>query len=319
MINLENKKILLVRNDNLGDLICTTPAIEALRKKYPKATIDIVVNSYNFLAIRNNRFVDNIMVYTKTKHVKGYDKIKAFFGKIEILKKIYFNKYDISIVFRSGYSKSAELFSNIAKAKMRIGVKDKNNKNNFTHHIEVLPDKHEVEFCFDCLSPLDVKYNGEKTFFYIENKYLKKYETYNGKILFHISSRIKENKISKEKFKIIFNKLENIIFTAEPIDFNNAKWLEDNTNAKWIKTNNLLDLAGAIKNSILFVSLDGGAMHMGPALGIKTISLSGKTNMNKWHPWGYKDLVLQDESKIAENIDNKLIIKRIKEICEFYL
>jgi heptosyltransferase-3 len=49
-------KILLVRNDNIGDLICTTPAIEALRKKYPKAQIDIVVNSYNFVAINNNPF-----------------------------------------------------------------------------------------------------------------------------------------------------------------------------------------------------------------------------------------------------------------------
>ena len=312
MINLENKKILLVRNDNLGDLVCTTPAIEALRKKYPKAIIDIVVNSYNFLAIRNNRFVDNIFIYTKTKHVKGFDKIKAFFGKIKILKKIYFNNYDISIVFRSGYSKSAELFSNIAKAKMRIGVRDKKNRDNFTHHIEVLPNKHEVEFCFDCLTPLDVKYNRENTFFYIEDEYVKKFSEYKGRVLFHISSRIKENKISKEKFKRIFDRLENIVFTAEPIDFDSAKWLEDNTNTKWIKTNSLLDLAGAIKNSILFVSLDGGAMHMGPALGIKTISLSGKTNMNKWHPWGYKDLVLQDESKIAENIDDKLIITTIK-------
>jgi len=48
MIDLDKKKILLVRNDNVGDLICTTPAIEALRKKYPDAQIDIVVNSYNY-------------------------------------------------------------------------------------------------------------------------------------------------------------------------------------------------------------------------------------------------------------------------------
>ena len=132
-------------------------------------------------------------------------------------------------------------------------------------------------------------------------------------ILFHISSRIQKNKISTKKFKQIFDKLENIVFTAEPIDFENAKWLENNTNAKWIKTNSLLDLAGVIKNSKLFISLDGGAMHMAPALGVKTIALSGKTNMDKWYPWGYKDLVLQDKSKIAENIDNEIIVNKIKE------
>ncbi|MRJ06235.1 MAG: heptosyltransferase, partial [Epsilonproteobacteria bacterium] len=37
-------KILLVRNDRLGNLICTTPVIEALRRHYPTAQIDIVVN-----------------------------------------------------------------------------------------------------------------------------------------------------------------------------------------------------------------------------------------------------------------------------------
>jgi len=306
-------KILLVRNDNLGDLICTTPAIEALRKKYPDATIDIVVNSYNFLGIRNNPFVDNIFVYTKPKHVKGFNKLKALFGKIKIMNDIFFTKYDASVVFRSGYSSSAEQFSNLSRAPIRIGVKDNKNKDNFTHHIEVLSNRHEVEFCIDCLKPLNVKYNGENTYFYIEDEYIKKFSEYKNKVLFHISSRIKENKISKETFKIIFDTLKNVIFTAEPIDFNSAKWLEKNTNAKWIKTNSLLDLAGVIKNSKLFVSLDGGAMHMGPALGIQTIALSGKTDMNKWYPWGYKDLVIQDNSKIAENIDEKLIIEIIKD------
>ena len=305
-------KILLVRNDNLGDLICTTPAIEALRKKYPKATIDIVVNSYNYLGIRNNPFVDNIFVYTKLKHVKGIEKFKALFGKIKIMKDIYFKNYDVSVVFRNGYSSSAEQFSNVSRAKIRIGVKSPKNQDNFTHHIEVLPNRHEVEFCFDCLDLLGVKYNGEKTFFYIEDEYIEKFKQYKETILFHISSRVKENKISKEKFKNIFDKLENVIFTAEPSDLENAKWLEKNTNAKWIKTNSLLDLAGIIKNAKLFVSLDGGALHIGPALGVKTIGIYGKTNINKWHPWGYKNLILQHKFKLAENIDNNLIIERIK-------
>lgn len=307
-------KILLVRNDNLGDLICTTPAIEALRKKYPDAQIDIVVNSYNFLGIRNNPFVDNIYVYTKPKHVNGIiNKLKALFGKIKVFNDIRKEKYDVSVVFRSGYSSSAEQFSNISDAKMRIGMKDKKNRDKFTHHIELNPDHHEVEFCFDCLEPLDVKYNNEKTFFYLENEYIEKYKELGEYVLFHISSRIKENKISKEKFKQIFDKLnKKIIITAEPNDFEIAQWLEANSKVTFIKTSSLLDLGGVIVNSKLFVTLDGGAMHMAPALGVKTIALSGKTNMNKWYPWGYKHLVLQDKSKIAENINNDLIIKKIK-------
>jgi len=307
-------KILLIRNDNIGDLVCTTPAIEALRKKYPDAKIDIVVNSYNFLAIRNNPFVDKIYSYTKPKHKKSLsDKIKALFGKIKIFWDIKKEKYDVAVVFRSGYSSSAEQFSNISGANMRIGVKDKNNKDNFTHHIKPNPNEHEVEFCYRCLEHLEVKANDEKPFFYVDEELKEKYKEYKNYILFHISSRIKENRYPKEKFKEIIDNIdENIIISCEPDDIESAKWLENNTKAKYIPTKSLLELCGIISNVKLFVTLDGGAMHIAPALNTKTIAISGKTNMDKWYPWGYKNLVIQDESKVAKNIDSELVVEKIK-------
>ena len=316
MIDLTNKKILLVRNDNLGDLICTTPAIEALRKKYPSNQIDIVVNSYNYSAIRNNPFVDKIYCYTKPKHKKSLkDKIKAGLGKAKILWQIRKENYDVVVVFRSGYSKSAELFSNITKASYKVGVKDKKSKDNFNIHIQADHNKHEVEFCYDCLKPFEVEQSDEKTFFYISKDDMKKYERYKNHILFHISSRVKENRYPKEKFKEVIDgvNFDNILITAEPNDIENAKWLEKNTKAKFIQTSSFEDLTGLIANMKLFITLDGGAMHVAPALGVKTISISGKTNMNKWYPWGYKELVIQDNSKVAKNIDSKKIVKAIEE------
>jgi len=316
MIDLTNKKILLVRNDNVGDLICTTPAIEALRKKYPKNQIDIVVNSYNYDAIHKNPFIDKIYCYTKPKHKKNFtDKLKAGLGKLKILWQIKKENYDAVVIFRSGYSKSAELFSNITNAKYKVGVKNPNGKDNFNLHIKTNANKHEVEFCFDCLGEFGVEYKGEKTFYFIDEKLKTKYQNYKDYLLFHISSRVKENRYSKEKFKNIIDSLNTnkILISAEPIDFKSAVWLENNTKAKFIKTTSLKDLAGVIANVKLFVTLDGGAMHLAPAVGTKTISISGKTNMSKWYPWGYKDLVIQDKSKIAENIEEKVIVKKIKE------
>ena len=305
-------KILLVRNDNIGDLVCTTPSIEALRKKYPKAQIDIVVNSYNHIAIDNNPYVNNIYCYTKPKHKKKIsDKINAILGKTKILWQIKREKYDTVVVFRSGYSKSAELFSNVSMAKTRIGVKGKGD--NFTHHITPNPKEHEVEFCYKCLEPLEVKKGDEKPFFYLPQNLKDRYKNYQGFILFHISSRIEENRYPKEKFKKIVDAIDDkIIISAEPNDIEDAKWLEKNTNATYVPTKSLIDLCGVISNTKLFVTLDGGAMHIAPALEVKTIAISGKTNMNKWYPWGYKDLVIQDKSKAAKNIKPERIIKTIK-------
>ncbi|WP_428027031.1 glycosyltransferase family 9 protein [Arcobacter sp.] len=317
MVDLNKKKILLVRNDNVGDLICTTPAIEALRKKYPDNQIDIVVNSYNYSAIDKNPFIDKIYCYTKPKHKKGFfEKVKAALGKLAIIINIIKEKYDVVVVFRSDYSKSAELFSNITNAKYKVGVKNLKGKDNFNIHIPVDNTKHEVEFCFDCLKEFGVNYDNENTFFYVPKEQIEKYVKYNNAILFHISSRRENNKYKNEKFIKIINSLglENILISAEPEDFLNAELIAKKTNAKFIKTSSLIDLAGLIKNVKLFVTLDGGAMHVAPALGVKTISISGETNMDKWYPWGYKDLVIQNESRIANTIKDKLISNKIKEL-----
>jgi ADP-heptose:LPS heptosyltransferase len=311
MIDLNNKKILLVRNDNVGDLICTTPSFEALRKKYPNNQIDIVVNSYNYSAIDKNPYVNKIYCYTKPKHKKGLlEKIKAAFGKLKILIDIRKEKYDVVVVFRSDYSKSAELFSNITNATYKVGVKNPKGKDNFNIHIPVDSTKHEVEFCFDCLKEFGVVYDNENTFFHVPSNVSSKYEKYNEYFLFHISSRKKENKYGEEKFKEIIKNLEydKILITAEPIDFDKAKRLNVQTKATFIQTSSLEDLSGLIKNVKLFITLDGGAMHVAPALGIKTISISGYTNMDKWYPWGYKELIIKDKSKIANNISPKTVL-----------
>src|SRR6185436_17853806 len=42
----ERPRILILRRDNIGDLVCTTPLIEALRARHPQAWIGALVNTY---------------------------------------------------------------------------------------------------------------------------------------------------------------------------------------------------------------------------------------------------------------------------------
>jgi len=315
MIDLNDKKILLVRNDNVGDLICTTPAIEALRKKYPNNQIDIVVNSYNYSAIDKNPFVDKIYCYTKPKHKKGLvDKIKAAIGKLKILIDIRKERYDLVVVFRSDYSKSAELFSNITNATYKVGVKNPRGKDNFNIHTPVDDKRHEVEFCFDCLEKFGIKYKNEKTKYYIPNNLIEKYSKYSNQIVFHISARMTNNQMSFLKLKEIIELIDfkGIIITAEPKDFGTAKKLAEETKALFVKTNSFIDYGGLLKNAKLLITLEGGSMHLGPAVGTKTIALFGQSKISRWYPWEYQNLVLQDKSYIAENINKDIVVSTIK-------
>lgn len=298
-------KILLVRNDNIGDLICTTPAIEALKKKYPSYSIDIVVNSYNYSAIEQNPFINKIYCYTKPKHVTGFiNKLIAGIKKLKIILKIRKEKYDVVIVLRRKYSKSAELFSKITNAKYKIGAKNIKGKDGFNIYVDIKEKQHEVEFCFDCLDFFGVKNNEEKTFFYINKELENKYLLFKDFYCFHVSARMKNNQLSEDKISEILEKLDknNIILTAEPKDYAMADNLSKKFKIKFVKTSSFIDLGALFKNLKFVITLEGGAMHLAPAVGTKTIALFGQSEISRWYPWGYENLVIQDSSKVANNI-----------------
>lgn len=311
-------KILLIRNDNIGDLICTTPAIEALRKAYPNAKIDMVVNSYNFSAIKNNPFVDKIYCYTKSKHVKGIsNKTRVLVQKAKILFEIFKENYDKSVIFRNSYSNNAAIFARFSKEV--IGVKNKKDKDIIKTPVEVDSNMHEVDVCYACLKSLNVENNGEKTSFYIDGN--SKYKNY---IFFHISSRINANKLSFIKLKELLlefkKRYDKILITSDSDDTIMAEKLSNETNVIYLKTTSFDNLASYLKYAKFAITLDGGVMHLAPALDIKTISIFGNTSVNRWRPYGDKNVVLQDKSKIAENVSNEEILiyfdKFLKDINE---
>ena len=302
-------KILLIRNDNIGDLICTTPAIEALRKAYPSAQIDIVVNSLNAPIVQNNPFLNHVFIYTKPKHVRKFSqKISAFFKKAKICLKIALSGYDVAVIFRSSYSSSASLFAKISRAKTIIGV----GKKGFINEKVEFKNEHEVMFCFKLLAPLGVKFNGEKTLFMAQNPR----DDFRDFVFFHISSRVRENALSEDKIlqiiEFLKSKFKRVLITAENAEFGDR--ISQISGAQYLKTANFSELADFLSTARALITLDGGVAHLGPALGIKTIAIFGKTAQNRWSPTyaRAKCVVLQDESFLAENVKNEEIFNAIK-------
>ena len=64
-------RILILRRDNIGDLVCTTPLIAALRAQLPGAWLGALVTSYNAEVLAGNPALDEVFVYEKLKHRTG--------------------------------------------------------------------------------------------------------------------------------------------------------------------------------------------------------------------------------------------------------
>ncbi len=52
------RRILVIRRDNIGDLLCTTPLLSALRRRFPEAWIGALVNSYTAPVLAGNPDVE---------------------------------------------------------------------------------------------------------------------------------------------------------------------------------------------------------------------------------------------------------------------
>jgi len=102
----EQLKILIIRLSAIGDTIHTLPMVNALRKTYPEAQIDWLVEDKAAMFVENNPLLDNVFVVPKKK----WKKEKNFFKNLDefnkLISKLRKQNYDIAIdvqqLFKSG-------------------------------------------------------------------------------------------------------------------------------------------------------------------------------------------------------------------------
>lgn len=82
------KNILVVSSTAIGDTLLSTPAIKAVRDRYPKARIIANLNIANMELFENNPHINGIIPY-----YRGYDK---FFRTIKAFRKY---KFDLALIF----------------------------------------------------------------------------------------------------------------------------------------------------------------------------------------------------------------------------
>ena len=83
-------RILVIRLSSIGDIILTTPVVRALRRRYPRATIDFLVMDRFRDAIDGNPDISNILEFKRNKY-KGIAGILRFSSTLKA------EKYDLVI------------------------------------------------------------------------------------------------------------------------------------------------------------------------------------------------------------------------------
>lgn len=326
------ERILVIRRDNIGDLVCTTPAFAALRKHYPNAEIGALVNSYNAEVLRGNPHIDQVFVYQKLKHVGGAaNRIKALLKRFKLIVKLRRWKPDVTILVKSSYDRHGLNFARQIGAKNIIGFVPDD-----LTQVKALPDirlttpgfsvVHEVEAVNQLLSPLGINDAlGLLEVFVAADVAAKlKWQLPEAKyrIALHISAREPERRWGNENFIALAKHIlqtqpetQILLFWSPGNADDRHHPGDDDAAARLIQavqnerlvpmpTQNLTELIAALSLSDLFIGTDGGALHLAVALHKKVLALfeNNPSKLTHWYPWRVASEVVHSPDTARQNV-----------------
>ena len=151
MINLETiERILVTRTDRIGDVVLSTPVLEALRMRFPQAWIAVMVAVDTRELVEGNPYIDEVIVYDKL----GPE--KSWLGTWRFAREIYKKDFDIAIHLHP--TNRVHWVSYLARIPVRLGYRYKNYRllTNVIPHLKQEGKKHEAQYNFDLLAPLGI-------------------------------------------------------------------------------------------------------------------------------------------------------------------
>ncbi len=114
--------ILIVKTSAIGDVIHTLPALNALRRKYPEARIDWLVEEAAADLVIGHAAIDNVLISKRKAWIRDLkqSRVKAAWqGVAGFVKKMRSTEYDLLLDFQ-GLLKSG-IFVWLARAKRKVG------------------------------------------------------------------------------------------------------------------------------------------------------------------------------------------------------
>jgi ADP-heptose:LPS heptosyltransferase len=327
-------KILVIRRDNIGDLVCTTPAIAALRQRYPDAEIGALVNSYNAEVLRGNPNLDHLFVYQKLKHAGGLgSRLRAIADRLRLIARLRRWNPDVTILAKSGYERHGLNFARQIGAQKIIGYVTED-----LSQAKGLPDVrlptpgftalHEVEAVHGLLQSLDIHDAPGPLQVYPDASTVARIASMlppaNRRIALHISAREAERRWGIDNFIALtrhmldqYTDVKILLFWSpgkasdphHPGDDEAAEALiqaVDSNRLVPMPTQNLTELIAALSLCDLFIGTDGGAMHLAVALNKKVLALFENLpdKLKHWYPWLVDHKVVHSLDSALPNIDH---------------
>ena len=330
-------KILVIRRDNIGDLVCTMPLIGALRRRFPRAHIAALVNTYNCQVLEGHPDLNAVYAYAKAKHrPPGQSRASVYWDKLVLMRKLRAQHFDCVLLASSQPGASAlRLARWIAPAHI-AGYADPAGLVDLALPHDAAGATHEVEDVFRLAQLFGIEgatgqaqHGGERGCARARKRGPRRTQAGTqtdraahqraqaqpalaGRAFCGTDARPeRRGRISCFCGRLARPTIRSIRATT-PRRRPSCGGRQMPLVA--YPTHELRDLAAALSLADYVICSDGGAMHIAAALGKPILCFFGDSDATRWHPWGVPYRLLQPDSRDAADISLAAALQAFREL-----
>jgi len=330
-------KFLVIRRDNIGDLVCTTPLLAGLRRRYPEAHIAALVNTYNAEVLAGNPDVDAVYAYEKSKHRgPGRSLVSLYAGRLRLMLRLRREAFDTAILAAPGFARHSLRLARMIGAKHILGYVEQGRAHaglDIALPYARSAAAHEVEEVYGLLRAFGVEDAPPPVRVFPDparrGEIARSLAGLPGDapvIGIHISARRQAQQWPAENFAALMRAIcergaARFVLLWAPGEAGDPRHPGDDEKARRIvelckglpllalPTVELSRLIAALSACDRVVCADGGAMHIAAALGKPILCLFGDSPAARWRPWRSPHELLQPASRdlkdlsVAEALD----------------
>lgn len=308
MLNRDFKNILIIKPSSIGDVIHALPFLKAIRGRYPNAAISWLIKRGIDELIRDNSYLDEIILFER-KRWGGFDDIGyKFKGLTEFIRELRRKRFDLVIdlqgLFRSG------IITYLSGADYRIGFANAREFSSIFYNYKVSHppiEMHAVDRYLFIAKELGADITQKDFTINIPVKEKIYIDGLIGKdkkrplIAVNPSARWETKMWPLKRYAELIDTIAAKL-KAQPVligsmeDEVRINELSSMTKSKPLNLSgktSLLQLAALLKKVDLLITNDSGPMHIAAAVGTPVIAIFGPTRPVRTGPYGNGHVVLQ--------------------------
>ncbi|MGU7781893.1 glycosyltransferase family 9 protein [Burkholderia sp. PU8-34] len=300
-------RILVIRIDFLGDMLCTTAFLGALKQRWPGAELHVVANTYNAAVLAGNPDVHTVHKYVYSRQCERNDRPgrwRAIVDRLRLVRRLRRLRFDLVIVPNGGMHRSSVQFAR------QLGAKDcrwHDTGSEFDdrkpEHVRTRPMRHEALSGFQLVPELactDIE--GLALSAYPDRAQQDTWHRVLGprsqpRIGLFVSNKAAERRWSGDKWRDLSRRIGGI---ADVIVFRDPASADDrdawrDVHARHVAPSSVADLIAAVSLLDVVVSADSAPVHLASALGVPVAALfeDRPEKYLRWHPLGVPHVILR--------------------------